>query len=556
MKYQYFLGIIMATLIFPLTVYSTVNSQSSQTVIPSLDKTIIAPGGTTTMTFTITGNNSGGTINISSGVNFTLTTSTTSTVNAILQSSACTTENHTVTIPSGLDSCAVDATVSDSTSDGTYKFSFSSSDFTFPLVDSLTFSVSGLGWKQIAVGYDSTCGIATNGKTYCWGSNLQGQLGINNNDNTYQSTIPVAVDTDVEFVQISSGFGINCGVTADYAAYCWGANNSGALGTGSIGGNSAVPAQVTGGHSFKQISVGYKSTCAVTTDNYAYCWGSNLQGQLGNTSYGSSSLASTGTPAQVLDEEGNPISLAQISMGQFSACGLNASGEAYCWGANNFGQLGIGNINGDSNVTCTEEKNNNQSVEVSCFPYAKPVTTNQDGVALNFNNIKVGHQTACGVAKTDGETYCWGDNEYGQLGNGESGATAYKKQPTAVEGGQKFLTVSAGHLTTCAINTNKKAYCWGANAAGQLGIDTYTDPSQVSTPTAVQHVELFNSIFEGSYYTTCGVAKTGQGYCWGRNNEGQLGIGSNATGATCIIDTQGTTGLCEMLPTLVETPAS
>ena len=144
--------------------------------------------------------------------------------------------------------------------------------------------VGGLTFTQISTGDLHTCGVTTGGAAYCWGSNNAGQLGTGD---TTRSASPVAVVGGLTFAMVSAGDRYNCGVTTGGAAYCWGYGPTGNLGDGR-GGDSATPVAVAGGLTFASVSAGegygYDHTCGVTTDGVAYCWGANMEGELGDGS--------------------------------------------------------------------------------------------------------------------------------------------------------------------------------------------------------------------------------------------------------------------------------
>ena len=144
--------------------------------------------------------------------------------------------------------------------------------------------VGGLTFTQISTGDVHTCGVTTGGAAYCWGWNNEGQLGTGD---TTRSASPVAVVGGLTFAMVSAGDRYNCGVTTGGAAYCWGYGPTGNLGDGR-GADSATPVAVAGGLTFASVSAGegygYDHTCGVTTDGVAYCWGANMEGELGDGS--------------------------------------------------------------------------------------------------------------------------------------------------------------------------------------------------------------------------------------------------------------------------------
>ena len=136
------------------------------------------------------------------------------------------------------------------------------------------------------------------------------------------------------FVQISTGDYHTCGLTSRGAAYCWGYNLQGQLGDGTTS-NASIPQAVIGGLKFASISVGYESTCGLTARGKAYCWGDNSYGQLGD---GTTNSSDANGPQRVI----GGLKFASIQPGAFHTCGLTSRGAAYCWGYNAQGQLGDG----------------------------------------------------------------------------------------------------------------------------------------------------------------------------------------------------------------------
>ena len=208
--------------------------------------------------------------------------------------------------------------------------------------------LNGKTLVQISANFWHICAIDSDGKAYCWGINTGGRLG---DGSTTNASVPVAVDTSgvldgKVLVQISAGQDNTCAVNSDGKAYCWGGNSSGQLGNNSTTG-SLVPVAVDtsgvlSGETLVQISAGRGTACAIDVNGRAYCWGRNSVGQLGNNST-ISSLAPV-----VVDTSGVSRSktLTQVSVGggfgsDISACAINSSGKAYCWGQNSFyGRLG------------------------------------------------------------------------------------------------------------------------------------------------------------------------------------------------------------------------
>ena len=306
--------------------------------------------------------------------------------------------------------------------------------------------------NQFSSGYYHACVIASDNKLYCWGRNHRGQLG---NNSMVDSSRPVAVNmTGVlagkTIKQISTGAYHTCVVASDDNAYCWGENMKGQLGNNSTA-NSSVPVKVDtsgvlAGKTIKQISTGHYHTCAVASDDKMYCWGENNNGELGNGSTVDSRVPVAVNMTGVLAGK----TIKQMSVGTYNTCVIASDDKVYCWGSNAYGQVGNNSLT-DSNV---------------------PVAVNTTGVLAGktIKQISVGHHRACAIASDD-KMYCWGNNMGGALGNG---STADSHIPVSVNmsgilAGKVIRRISIGAFHTCVYATDNKIYCWGSNNYGQLG---------------------------------------------------------------------------------------
>jgi len=191
---------------------------------------------------------------------------------------------------------------------------------------------------------------------------------------------------------------------------------------------------------------------------------------------------------------GQVLSFRQISAGFFHTCGVTTDDRAYCWGYNVSGQLGDGTITDRARPTAVAGGH-------------------------QFAAVFVGALYSCGVT-TDDRAYCWGENGTGQLGDG---TTTQRHVPVAVAGGRHFSSVRGGNFHTCALTPFNVAFCWGLNSNGQLG-----DGTSTNHPAPVRVVAgglLFRGLATAGYHT-CGVSTAFRAYCWGRNEDGQLGDGT------------------------------
>lgn len=245
--------------------------------------------------------------------------------------------------------------------------------------------VSGLGSgvASISPGSDHTCALTTAGDAKCWGYGGSGQLG---NGSTGASTTPVAVsDLASGVVGLEVGAGHACAVTTAGAVKCWGLNNNGQLGDGTVL-KKLTPVAVAGlASGVAGISVGYYHNCAVTTTGDVKCWGANSSGQLGD-----GTTVNKSTPVAAL---GLAPGVGGVTAGNGYTCAVTAGGAAKCWGTNSLGQLGDGT---------TVDK----STPVDVL-----------GLGSGVVSLSAGLNHAC-AATVSGALKCWGANGSGQLGDG------------------------------------------------------------------------------------------------------------------------------------------
>ena len=265
---------------------------------------------------------------------------------------------------------------------------------------------------------------------------------------------------------------------------------------------------------YHSLTAGSAHTCVLNSSGAAYCWGQNIVGQLGN----GTGLNST-TPVAVA----GGLTFSTLGGGGDTTCGITTTGAAYCWGDGTFGQLG-----GVAPSTCLSV--------VPCALTPVPVSG-----SLTFAKISSNVTHSCAVTPAS-VAYCWGDNGSGELGQGNytgpdtcSGRPCYLS-PTAVLGGQRFTTITAGNGTTCAIAiTSQTLYCWGD---GQFDRIPAGIPQTGQTlPTAAAGAGLkFTSVAIGAFAGCGALTHQDEVRCWGGSIDGALG-------ATIIPEFCATTGL-------------
>lgn len=335
-----------------------------------------------------------------------------------------------------------------------------------------------LHFTAVTANNSHTCALTAAGAAYCWGWNDEGQLGTG--DTTHRIT-PTAVLGGLTFTALTAGSKHACGLTSAGQAYCWGWNLWSQLGAGGDGTSAPVAVPQPAGVTFASITAGGEHTCGLTAAGEAYCWGSTYPGE----QHASEQVS---LPAGV--------TFASLAAGERMTCGLTPAGQAYCWGFNFFGELG------DSTTTDRQTP----------APVAQPAGVTFTSLAASFVHV-------CGLT-AGGQAYCWGEGILGQLGNGD---TDQQNAPVAVSqpAGVTFVSIATGWQQTCGLTASGQAYCWGGNNRGQLG----TGGGTTDTPVAVaQPGVAFTALAAGNEHTCALTA--GPLFCWGRNVEGELGDGA------------------------------
>jgi len=357
----------------------------------------------------------------------------------------------------------------------------------------------------VSAGGDHSCAILE-GAAYCWGDNTNGELGTGS---TTASTSPTAVvDTGVlagrTVTSISAAMdnggdnGEHTCAVADGGVYCWGLNTNGELGDGTTSQRTS-PVQAGTITDAVQVTTGYMHSCALTGAGQVYCWGDNTRGQLGD---GSTTQRNSPVLVQGVLAGKN---VTEISAGAAHTCAV-ADGASYCWGSNVSGQLGINSSGSGTNSSV-------------------PVATLTSGVlnGQTVTEVAAGEAHTCVIA--GGKAYCWGYNNNGQLGNS---STALSTVPVAVNtswtAGAGLSSLTAGMYHTCIVASGK-AYCWGDNANGQVGDGSTTDRTAPVAVTASGALSGTVSQVSAGELHTCAVSGT-SAYCWGSNTNGQVGDGS------------------------------
>jgi hypothetical protein len=311
---------------------------------------------------------------------------------------------------------------------------------------------------------------------------------------------------ELKFSQIKEGRMSACGLTTAGGVVCWGDNGYGQLGNGTNTA-STTPVTPTGLSSdVVSLSVGQYHACAVLSGGGVRCWGANDVGQLGNGLRVNSNA---------------PVTVASISNAKTVESGLNANcvvdavGGLKCWGANGSAELGIGN---------------------TTTPQLAPVSPT--GLTSGVSQVALGSGGATCAVLTSGAARCWGYNGNSQVGNGgTSGNVTTPTVPTGLTSGVKQVSVGYNH--TCATLTAGGVRCWGYNDVGQLGINSTT---RQNAPAALTLLTANATQVDAGYGYTCVVMTAGGVKCFGSNENGRLGDGTQ-TKAIAPVDSTKFDGL-------------
>jgi alpha-tubulin suppressor-like RCC1 family protein len=414
-------------------------------------------------------------------------------------------------------------------------------------------------------GLSHSCALRANGSVACWGGNFNGQVGDGSSGNNKTTTVAVTGLTDT--VAISAGAGHTCALKASGAIACWGGNNNGQIGDGSIGGVKTnlvavvAPSGSTGPLTDTlQVSSGYYHTCALKNDGKVLCWGLNQFGQLGNPAV---QVGGQATPTAVVDLG---TDTKQITAGGFHTCALKNDGKVLCWGYNLFGQLGnpaapVGGqttptavidlgtdikqiiaggyhtcaFKNDGKVLCWGGNQNGQlgNPAVATGSQANPAPIAVIDLGTDTQQITAGSNHTC-VLKNDGKVLCWGGNQFGELGNPAipEGQQANPTPTVVVDLGTDTQQITAGGIHACALKNDGKVLCWGYNLFGQLGNPAIPAGQQVNpTPTAVLNLGTDTKQITTGVYHTCALKNDGKMLCWGSNQNGELGNPAVPVGA-------------------------
>jgi alpha-tubulin suppressor-like RCC1 family protein len=336
----------------------------------------------------------------------------------------------------------------------------------------------------VFAGQSFTCALVE-GQGWCFGANVDGALG-SGDVQTHLS--PARLATPAGFDEITAGENHTCGLEHGTAAiWCWGYNASGQLGLGDVTAR-AVPTRLPMPARAIAVAAGYNHTCAIAADRSLWCWGDNTEGQLGRSD--AQGAPNALSPARV----GANADWLGVSGGQGHTCAIEAPGSMWCWGRNTRSETGA---------------------DPSTIQLRTPTRT---GAFVDWKSLDVGQDASCAI-RSDGSLWCWGDNQFGQLGSAPSSMAVVG--PAQVGASADWAQISLDTFSACALKIDHSLWCWGRNVEGQLGLG---DTRDRYAPTQVGSLTAWTSMSVGRFHACAGQAD-GRAWCMGENSSGQLGLG-------------------------------
>lgn len=389
-------------------------------------------------------------------------------------------------------------------------------------------------WALVSLDYQNTCALKQNGSLWCWGTDDHGITGPVEVDD--QTPVPTRIGVESNWRSVSVKSLSACAINTANELFCFGANESGQLGLGAGAPTKVTtPTRVGSDANWRIVEAGYTS-CAIKNDGSLWCWGT---------------LPSVNTPTRV----GTQSDWVQLSQGGGHMCARRSGGEVSCVGSNFYGELGRG-ASGESSsewvaldgtfddvavllsTTCLTRRTAagaNTTLERVCFgdnasgqlgngTGGAVLSPAQTGTDADWASVSVGAEGACGIRGSagGGSLYCWG--------YGLSSASMAVDTPTRIGTDSDWTSVSVGDRNVCGTRSNNKVFCFGSNTAGALGLGS-TALFDTPTEVVVSGKTLIDVALNDSG-NGCARASTGELYCWGANDYGQLGNNTTSSVAT------------------------
>ena len=352
----------------------------------------------------------------------------------------------------------------------------------------ITVTINSLYWKQISAESRHTVAIKSDGTLWSWGSNTNGQLGDGTTTDSLVPTQESTVATD--WSSVSTGYMYTIALKVDGTLWSWGSNSDGQLGDGTTTDRHVPTQESTAAIDWSSVSVGGYHTVALKDDGTLWAWGVNSFGQLGD---GTTTNRSVPTQESTAATDWSSV---HAGGGSTHTVAIKDDGTLWAWGQNTDGQLGD-------------------------RPTIDSLVPKQESTAAtDWSSVSAGYMYTIAL-KVDGTLWAWGNNEYGQLGDGTTTNRSVPTQESTAATDWSSVSVGIGHAA--ALKDDGTLWAWGYNGSGQLGDGTTTHrsvPTQEST-TATD----WSSVSAGYMYTIA-LKVDGTLWAWGDNTDGQLGDGT------------------------------
>ena len=391
--------------------------------------------------------------------------------------------------------------------------------------------------RELAAGTMTTCALGAVGVLKCWGDNATGELGRGNTEalgdeprELGDALGPIDLAGDLNVFAVAPGEEHTCAASLS-GVRCWGYNADGELGLGDTRNRGDEPGEMGSALPFidlgpnffpTAIAASYSSSCAASTYGTLKCWGGNDVGQLGlgDTRNRGDDANEMGNMLPLVDL-GSNVKVSAVTLADVHACALSTTGHVKCWGANNVGQLGLG-----------DTRNRGDDA-------------NEMGDALPFVDLGTGELVVKVLASGDrtcallgsGKLKCWGENFTGELGLGDTvsrgiapGQMGDALPAVEVGTGHSVVDFALGASHTCVVLDDAAIKCWGSNGQGQLGTPGVIERggSAADMGDNLPAIELDGAaerIAAGGVHTCVKLAGAGTIKCWGGNASGELGLG-------------------------------
>ncbi len=401
---------------------------------------------------------------------------------------------------------------------------------------------SGITLTKLVTANQTACAMTSDGKIRCWGYNAVGQLGRGDTEN--QGDGPGEMGTSLTLVDLGSQSAVIdfegmqfhfCALFSNRKLKCWGQNLFGQLGLGDILHRGDQPGEMGDnlpfidlgtGRTVKKFSTGTYHVCAILDNNALKCWGDNRFGALG--------LGDNNWRGDAPNEMGDNLPAVDLGTGRtavevyaeaLGTCALLDNGALKCWGNNTNGELGLGD---------TVQRGRNPGEMGDSLP-ALALGTGKSIAKVSCSIF------GCCALLNDGKVKCWGLNDQGQLGQGDTtnrgsaaGQMGDSLLPISFGTTSAVKQITAGGTHSCAAFESGKVRCWGYNAAGRLGLgDSINRGHSAAYPVSGTPFIDFGvstqleSLSLGVHFScaTLTVISTKKVKCWGQNAEGELGMG-------------------------------